>query len=274
MAAACAATPTSMAAVLGGDPEVVVARIEELGLTAANRNAAGQIVAAGAVDALAELAAQPPAGARVRPLEVAGAFHTSYMASAQQALAEAAESLTVRDPAGVLLSNSDGRAVEEGPAFLARLVSQITAPVRWDLCQQTMRDIRVTAAIELPPAGTLVGLAKREIPGITLLGLKSPADLDAAGRLLSAASAAAQGGHTPDLLIAVSPAKGTLAAAEGLHEGGLVRAGQVIGELRANSAAHPIAAPIDGMLAEWVRHDGDIVSAGAPIARFTASKEG
>lgn len=272
MAAACALTPTSMAAVLGGDADVVVARIEELGLTAANRNAAGQIVAAGAVDALAKLAEDPPAGARVRPLEVAGAFHTSYMAPAQEALAQAAASVTVRDPSSVLLSNSDGRAVEQGAQFVARLVAQVTSPVRWDLCQETMRDIGITAAIELPPAGTLIGLAKREIPGITLLGIKSPADLDAASELIAANSASAQGGHTPDLLIVVSPAKGTFAAASDLAEDAPVQAGQVIGELRANNGTHPIAAPIDGTLAEWIRHDGDIVSAGQPIARFT-SKE-
>src|SRR5690242_18506270 len=165
MAAACALTPTGMSAVLGGEPEDVVAAIEALGLVPANRNGSGQIVAAGAVDALEKLAAEPPAGARVRPLAVAGAFHTSYMAPAEQALAEFAPSLPARDPAPILLSNADGAAVTTGAEVVARLVRQVTLPVRWDLCMQTCRDLGVTAAIELAPAGALSGIAKRELPG-------------------------------------------------------------------------------------------------------------
>jgi [acyl-carrier-protein] S-malonyltransferase len=271
MAAACAMTPTSMSAVLGGDADTVVAAIEALGLTAANRNAAGQIVAAGAIEALAELAANPPAGARVRPLEVAGAFHTSYMAPAQPALTEVVSHMAIQDPEHLLLSNFDGRAVDNGADFVSRLVSQVTSPVRWDLCQQTLRDIGVTATIELAPAGTLTGLAKREMPGVSLLPIKSPADVDAATELLSHNSATAQGGHTPEIQILVAPAKGTFTRRIGLEEGALLTEGAVVGTVSTNNGDFDITAPAHGVVAEWVRHDGDIVGAGLPLARFTSA---
>lgn len=271
MAEACNAVPTSMSAVLGGDADAVVEAIEGLGLTAANRNAAGQIVAAGAIDALAALAADPPAGARVRPLEVAGAFHTSYMASAQSALAEAAATMPVSDASHALLSNFDGRAVTDGAEFMARLVAQVTTSVRWDLCQQTLRDIGVDTVIELAPGGTLVGMAKREMPGVTLQAIKSPADLDAARALLAHATAGAQGGHTPDLQILVAPAKGVFTRAEGIEEGATVAAGAILGTVRTNSDSHDLVSPFSGVLDEWVRHDGDIVGVGLPLARLSSS---
>ena len=180
MAAACAVTPTGMSALLGGDADDVVAGIEAAGLTPANRNGAGQIVAAGALDALEKLAAEPPAGARVRPLAVAGAFHTHFMTPAADALAGYADGLDVSDPRPILLSNADGSAVSSGTELLTRLVRQVTLPVRWDLCLRTCADLGVTAAIELAPAGTLTGIAKRELPGVELLAIKSPADLAAA----------------------------------------------------------------------------------------------
>ncbi|MCW2602787.1 MAG: Acyl transferase [Pseudonocardiales bacterium] len=269
MAEACNAVPTSMSAVLGGDADTVVAAIEALGLTAANRNAAGQIVAAGAIDALAALAADPPAGARVRPLAVAGAFHTSYMAPAQSVLAEVAATMPVQDASHALLSNFDGRAITDGGEFVARLVAQVTTSVRWDLCQQTLRDIGVDTVIELAPAGTLVGLAKREMPGVTLLAIKSPADIEAARSLLSKATASAQGGHTPDLQIIVSPAKGVFTRADGIDEGSPIIGGAVLGTVRTNGQSHDLLAPFSGVLDEWVRHDGDIVGAGLPLARVS-----
>ena len=180
MAAACALEPTGMSAVLGGNPDEVLARLEELGLDPANRNGAGQIVAAGPRDALARLAEDPPARARVMPLAVAGAFHTRFMAPAEQALGEHAASVTPADPATTLLSNADGAAVSDGADALRRLVAQVTRPVRWDACQATLRELGVTALIELPPAGTLVGLARRELKGVRTLALKTPDDLDAA----------------------------------------------------------------------------------------------
>lgn len=188
MAAACALTPTGMSAVLGGEATDVLAGVEAAGLTAANRNAAGQIVAAGALDALDTLAADPPARARVRPLAVAGAFHTPYMQPAEAALAEYARGVQARDPQLTLLSNADGQPVREGAQVLGRLVSQVTRPVRWDLCQQTLGNLGVRAVIELAPAGALAGMAKRELPGIELLALKSPADLERAQSLIAGAS--------------------------------------------------------------------------------------
>jgi [acyl-carrier-protein] S-malonyltransferase len=185
MAAACALTPTGMAALLGGDADEVAAGIEAAGLTPANRNGAGQIVAAGELAALDKLAAEPPAGARVRPLQVAGAFHTHFMAPAEAALRDYAAELAPHDPALTLLSNADGTVVTDGADLLSRLVRQVTLPVRWDLCLQTCRDLGVDAAIELAPAGTLVGIAKRELKGAELLAVKSPDDLARARELLS-----------------------------------------------------------------------------------------
>jgi len=179
MSAACAAEPTGMSAVLGGDPDQVLARLGELGLDPANRNGAGQIVAAGARAALAELAEQPPTRARVIPLAVAGAFHTAYMAPAQQAVAARAAQIPVADPIRPLLSNADGAMVTDGAEVLRRIVEQITRPVRWDLCTEALRTAGVSAVVELPPAGTLVGLARRELKGTATFALRGPADLGA-----------------------------------------------------------------------------------------------
>jgi [acyl-carrier-protein] S-malonyltransferase len=185
MAAACALEPTGMSAMLGGNPDEVLARIEELGLDPANRNGAGQVVAAGPLDALAALADNPPARTRVVSLPVAGAFHTRFMAPAEEALGEHAASVTPHDPTTTLLSNADGTAVRDGADALRRLVAQVTRPVRWDACQATMRELGVTALIELPPAGTLVGLARRELKGVRTLALRTPDDLDAAADLVA-----------------------------------------------------------------------------------------
>lgn len=194
MAAACALEPTGMSAVLGGDLDDVLAALDRLGLDPANRNAAGQIVAAGPDGALEELAASPPEGARVRPLPVAGAFHTRFMAPAEEAMRTHADGLTVADPALPLLSNSDGSRVDTGAEALRRLVAQVTRPVRWDACMATLRDLGVTAVIELPPAGTLVGLVKRELKGVATLALKTPDDLDQATALIAEHSGDQQNG--------------------------------------------------------------------------------
>ncbi|MEU4679911.1 ACP S-malonyltransferase [Micromonospora sp. NPDC023737] len=188
MAAACALEPTGMAAVLGGDPDEVVAAIEAHGLYPANRNGTGQIVAAGALDNLDKLAAEPPTKARIIRLQVAGAFHTPYMAPAESALAAAAGAITPSDPARVLLSNLDGAAVDHGGELVQRLVRQVTAPVRWDLCMRTLADLGVTGVIELPPAGTLAGLVKREFKGGNvpeIVTLNTPDDLPAARDLIA-----------------------------------------------------------------------------------------
>jgi [acyl-carrier-protein] S-malonyltransferase len=185
MAAASAITPTGMSAVLGGDAHEVARALEQHGLTAANLNVDGQVVAAGTLDQLSALSAAPPAGARVRPLKVAGAFHTRHMTPAVTALAASAREVTPADPVVPLLSNADGAAVTSGRQALDRLVRQVSNPVRWDACQRTLRELGVSALIELAPAGTLAGLAKRALPGIRIVTLKSPADLDAARALLA-----------------------------------------------------------------------------------------
>ncbi|NYG08179.1 [acyl-carrier-protein] S-malonyltransferase [Phycicoccus badiiscoriae] len=184
MAAASALAPTGMSAVLGGDPTEVAEALGRHGLTAANANGAGQTVAAGTLEQLAALAADPPAKARVIPLQVAGAFHTTHMAPAVDALEQLSADFDVSDPGITLLSNSDGQAVPTGREVLARLVRQVSSPVRWDQCMQTLVHLGVTAMIELPPAGTLVGLAKRAMPGVATLAVKTPDDLEAAQQLV------------------------------------------------------------------------------------------
>ncbi|MBU3706755.1 MAG: ACP S-malonyltransferase [Mycobacterium sp.] len=178
MAKACAVEPTGMSAVLGGDEAEVLARLDALELIPANRNAAGQIVAAGSVAALEKLAEDPPDKARVRQLATAGAFHTHYMASALDGYAAAAAEISVSDPTMTLLSNCDGRPVTSGSDALAKLVAQLTRPVRWDLCTETMRNLTTTAIVEFPPAGALTGIAKRELRGVATHAVKTPADLD------------------------------------------------------------------------------------------------
>jgi len=183
MAKACALEATGMSAVLGGDEAEVLARLEALDLVPANRNAAGQIVAAGAVAALEKLAEDPPAKARVRQLATAGAFHTHFMATAAEGYAAATEGVAIAEPTATLLSNADGQAVASGADAMAKLVNQMTKPVRWDLCTETMRQQNVSAIVEFPPAGTLAGIAKRELRGVPTHAVKSPADLDGLAEL-------------------------------------------------------------------------------------------
>jgi len=178
MAKACALEPTGMSAVLGGDEAEVLARLDALDLVPANRNAVGQIVAAGALSALDKLTEDPPAKARVRQLATAGAFHTHFMASATDGYANAAESVATSEPTAKLLSNADGQPVASAADAMSKLVAQLTRPVRWDLCTATMRQDNVTAIVEFPPAGTLAGIAKRELRGVPTHAVKSPADLD------------------------------------------------------------------------------------------------
>jgi len=185
MAEAAAIEQTGMSAILGGDRDAVLARLEELDLTPANHNGAGQIVAAGALPALAELAATPVPASRVISLQVAGAFHTRFMAPAVETLRAAAADVTASDPALTLWTNHDGSTVESGSAALDLLVAQVASPVRWDLCMQSFADLGVTGIIELAPAGTLVGLAKRALRGVPTVAVKTPDDLAAAAALLT-----------------------------------------------------------------------------------------
>lgn len=182
MAKAAAASPSGMSAVLGGDRDIVLAAIAEAGLVAANDNGGGQIVAAGDLGALANLA---PEGARVRALQVAGAFHTHFMSPAVAAFADFASTITTSDPLVGVFSNRDGQVLNSGNEILTRIVSQVANPVRWDLCMSTMQSSGVTRALEVAPAGTLVGLLKRAAEGITGFAIKSPDDLAAANQFVS-----------------------------------------------------------------------------------------
>lgn len=178
MAACCAQVPSSMAAVLGGDKDEVIAALTARGLVAANVNGGGQIVAAGASEAISALANDPPAGAsRVIQLSVAGAFHTQYMAAAQAAFAAAVAAVTPADPVRPLLTNADGRVIDNGPEYLTLLVRQLTRPVRWDLCMAQLAALGVSGVIEFTPAGTLAGLVKRELAGVATLAIKTPDDI-------------------------------------------------------------------------------------------------
>lgn len=186
MAEAAAITETGMSALLGGDPEVTIPHLEKLGLTPANVNGAGQIVAAGTLEQLAALEADKPEGVRrVVALKVAGAFHTHHMAPAVDTLAKAAEDLSPGDPKVTYVSNKDGQAVATGAEVLSRLVGQVANPVRWDLCMETFKELGVTALVEVCPGGTLTGLAKRALPGVATVALKTPDDLDAARALIA-----------------------------------------------------------------------------------------
>ncbi|MGO2518851.1 MAG: ACP S-malonyltransferase [Microbacterium sp.] len=189
MADAAAQTPTGMSAVIGGEESAVLERLNELGLSPANYNGGGQIVVAGALPALAALAEAPLKGTRVIPLAVAGAFHTSYMASAVEALRAAVAEVTPKDPQLTLWTNKDGSTVASGTQALELIVNQVSSPVRWDLCMNSFADNGVTGLIELAPAGALTGLAKRGLRGTPTVAVKTPEDLDAAAELLNGAAA-------------------------------------------------------------------------------------
>ncbi|MEO3748713.1 acyltransferase domain-containing protein [Plantactinospora sp. B5E13] len=272
MAAACALEPTGMSAVLGGDQAEVLAAIEAHGLHPANFNGAGQIVVAGAVERMATFAAEPPKGSRVITLQVAGAFHTPYMTPAEQALATVAAGITPTDPARILLSNADGVAVAHGREMVQRLVRQVTAPVRWDLCVRTLADLGVTAVIELPPAGTLAGLIKRELKGSgavpEIVTLNTPDDLAAARDLIARHGAPASSGPTARFRVVVADDPGTFTPADDLTEGNTVNSGQVIGHVSTRQGTVEVTAHAAGVLTEWLAHHNDPVAPGQPLARI------
>jgi [acyl-carrier-protein] S-malonyltransferase len=266
MAAAAKATPTGMTAVLGGDPDEVEAAIAKHGLTAANNNGAGQVVAAGTLEQLEAFAAEPPAGARLRPLQVAGAFHTHHMAQAVDLLRRHARSVSTHDPRTRLLSNKDGAVVHHGREVLARIVEQVSNPVRWDLCMRTMVDLGVTAMIEVPPAGTLTALAKRGIPGIETVALKTPEDLEAARDLVARHGSPSPLNDSPTWRMLVAPAKGIFQLQGELGED--VGAGVRVGVVQTGRDEHEVVAPYGGTVVEWLVEDGDPVSPGQPLVRL------
>jgi [acyl-carrier-protein] S-malonyltransferase len=268
MANAAAKAPTGMTAVLGGDPDRVAATLTERGLTAANVNGAGQVVAAGTVEQLAALADQPPAKARLRPLAVAGAFHTEHMSPAVDRLQSLADGMSVADPRLTLLSNRDGAVVTTGREALARLVSQVSTPVRWDLCMATMADLGVTGLLELAPAGTLTGLARRGLPGVATFALSTPDQLDDARAFVSDHAAQASSSlAAPAWRLVVAPIKGTVSTVA--HAVGAALApGAIVGTVKSLRDAWDVVAPHGGRIVEWLVEDGDPVSPGQPLLRL------
>ena len=268
MAAACALEATGMSAVLGGEPDAVLAAIEDAGLYPANRNGAGQVVAAGSLTGLEKLAASPPAKARIISLKVAGAFHTPYMAPAERALSAVAGGISAEQPTKILLSNLDGSAVDHGPTMLRRLVKQVTAPVRWDLCMATLADLEVTAIVELAPAGTLAGLAKRDLKGIEIVTVNTPDDLETARDAIARHGAAPTHEPHPEFRVVVASAAGTFSPADGLAEGADVGSGQVLGAVQTRQGPVEVIAHQAGQLTEWLAHADDPVAPGQPLARI------
>jgi [acyl-carrier-protein] S-malonyltransferase len=260
MAAASAAASSGMAAVLGGEESDVLAAITAAGCVAANFNGAGQIVAAGRQEALDRLVANPPPGARIRPLAVAGAFHSDLMAPARDALHAAAGTVDTTDTAGGVVSNRDGQLLTSGLEILGRLVDQVCLPVRWDACLRTLASLGVTAVIELPPAGTLTALVRRALPGVETLALRGPEDLGAARELVALHSTQPTSG-SPDWRLLVAPEKGTVR---------LTDAGNALLHLATRDAELAVCLDGDADLLELLVQDGDPVTAGQPLARVTA----
>lgn len=266
MAAASAVQPTGMSAVVGGDPDEVAAALAAQGLTAANNNGAGQIVAAGTLEQLAALAAAPPAKARVIPLQVAGAFHTDHMRPAVSLLEGYARAITTRGASTPVLSNRDGQVVCDGADFLRRLVDQVARPVRWDLVMDAFQEMGVTGLIEIPPAGTLTNLAKRGLKGVETLALKTPDDLDKARAII------AEHGLVSDIAVdetawrlLVAPAKGTVSRADLDAD---VAAGSQVATVSTQDRTVPVVAPSAGSIIEWLVADGEPVAPGQPIVRL------
>ncbi|MFL6002396.1 MAG: acyltransferase domain-containing protein, partial [Nocardioides sp.] len=267
MAQAAAATPTGMTAVLGGDADEVQAALTQHGLVAANVNAAGQVVAAGTLEQLAALAADPPARARLMPLSVAGAFHTEHMAPAVGVLGTLARAVSTHDPRTPLISNRDGKIVHDGRDVVRRIVTQVATPVRWDLCMETMRDLGVTGLLEMPPAGTLTGIAKRALPGVETFALKTPDQLDAARDFVDKHGTQSALDVSPTWRLLVSPSKGTFERSAG-GEGDSLAPASTIGTVRSTRDETAVFAPHGGTIVEWLVEDGDLVSPGQPLVRL------
>ena len=266
MADASAVTETGMSAVVGGDAAEVQASIEKHGLTPANVNGAGQVVAAGTRQQLEALAEEPPAKARVLPLQVAGAFHTEHMRPAVSVMHRLARAVSTHDARVPLLSNADGTVVTSGRDVLQRIVGQVASPVRWDLCLETMRDLGVTGVIEVPPAGTLTGLSKRELKGVETLALRTPDDLEAAQRMVRE-HGEERTASSPAWRLVVAPAKGTVAL-EPAGPGEDVDPGAVVAHVSSLRDTHEVVCAHGGQVLEWLVEEGDPVSPGQPILRL------
>jgi [acyl-carrier-protein] S-malonyltransferase len=268
MAEAAARTPTSMTAVLGGDRDEVLGKLDAHGLTAANDNGPGQIVAAGTVEELAGFADDAPAKARLVPLSVAGAFHTRHMAPAVDVLGRLARSVSTHDARTPIISNRDGRIVHDGRDVLKRIVTQVSNPVRWDLCMETMLDLGVTGMLEMPPAGTLTGIAKRAMKGVETFALKTPDQLDEARAFCDKHGAANALDTAPTWRMLVAPMKGTFRRGVDAGEGDTLPAEATIGTVASSRDETAVTAPHGGTVVEWLVEDGDLVSPGQPLIRL------
>ena len=268
MARAAATTPTGMTALLGGDRDEVLAALDRHGLTAANDNGPGQVVAAGTMEQLAALADDAPAKARLMPLSVAGAFHTSHMAPAVDRLASLARSVSTHDPRTPVISNRDGQVVHDGRDVLRRIVGQIASPVRWDLCLETMADLGVTGVLEMPPAGTLTGILKRQLPGVETFALKHPDQLDDARAFCERHGESAGMETSPTWRMVVSPAKGTFHLDSEAADSDVLPAGAPIGGVASLRDTVSVTAAHGGQVVEWLVEDGDLVSPGQPLLRL------
>ena len=268
MAAASAVTPTSMTAVLGGDRDEVLAKLTQHGLTAANDNGPGQIVAAGTVEQLAAFAEDTPAKARLMPLSVAGAFHTEHMRPAVEVLGRLARSVSTHDARTPLISNRDGKVVHDGRDVLRRIVTQVSNPVRWDLCMETMLDLGVTGVLEMPPAGTLSGIVKRQLKGVETFALKTPDQLDDARAFCAKHGSASEMDASPTWRMLVAPMKGTFRQVADLHEGDAIAPESSIGAVASSRDETDVTAPYGGTIVEWLVEDGDLVSPGQPLIRL------
>jgi [acyl-carrier-protein] S-malonyltransferase len=257
-----------MTAVLGGDRDQVLSRLEELELTPANDNGPGQVVAAGTLEQLQTLADNPPEKARLIPLSVAGAFHTEHMGPAVDVLGRLARAMSTHDTRTRLISNRDGQVIHDGREVLKRLVTQVRNPVRWDLCMQTMADLGVTGILEMPPAGTLVGIAKRQLKGVETFALKTPDQLDEARAFVDKHGDASPIDSTPTWRMLVSPAKGTFRKTEEAPEGTKLVPDSVVGEVSNLRGSTAVTAPHGGSVVEWIVEDGDLVSPGQPLVRL------
>jgi len=268
MAEAAKSTPTSMTAVLGGDRDEVLAKLAEHGLTAANDNGPGQIVAAGTVEQLAALADDAPSKARLVPLSVAGAFHTEHMQPAVEVLGTLARSVSTHDARIPLISNRDGQVVHDGREVLKRIVTQISSPVRWDLCMETLLDLGVTGMLEMPPAGTLTGIARRAMKGVETFALKTPDQLDEARQFIQKHGGASMLDTNPTWRMLVAPTKGTFHQTADLPEGATIAPEARIGAVQSRQDEFAVTAPYGGTIVEWLVEDGDIVSPGQPLIRL------